>query len=315
MTIESAIQKVQKLLALANEQGGGTDAERDLAMQRAQEIMLKHDLEMSMIEDAMEDKSRAVSDHEFDILEEDWRRYLLDSIARGSFCRTWYYMGSKRTFIVGRPEQVAFVRELYNWLIPQLEAAAVKTAKSYDKRAQYAYLYGLRALTIEVAAGRSDIDIREASQTDISWAGLNRFLDAQYRGEGAEDIANICGIALNYAKEVRPFVKREEIAPGFAQHTGVFMRSFFMSASATVGQRLRETQTRFANEGGENAMALVLNENKAADDYMDAKEDMKKNKSEAKFDREGWGAGARAAADFDLNTNRTVTGTRKELGR
>jgi hypothetical protein len=312
MTIDSAIQKVRKLLDLANEASKGTEAERDLAMQRAQEIMLKHGLEMAAIDASREDKSREVGEERYDIMEEDWQRALLDNIARGSFARTYFYQGSNRTVIVGRPEQVAFVKTLYQWLLPQVEAAAIKTAKSYDKRAQYAYLYGLRALTIEIAAGRDDRDIREASQEDIAWAGLSRFLDKNDRGDGAEDISNLCGIALNYAKEVRPFVKREEVAPGFAQHTGVFMRSFFLSAAATVGQRLRETQTRFAEEGGDNASALVVQETKAVDDFLKAL-DLGKVSSSAKYDREGWKAGANAAKDFSLHTNREVAGGRKEL--
>ena len=312
MTIDSAVNKVKKLLDLAAEQSGGTDAERDLAMQRAQEIMLKHGLEMSMIEGATDDE-RKVMEERFEIIEEDWRRTLLDNIARGSFARTYYFTGSNRTVIVGRPEQVAFVKELYSFLLPQVEASAIRTMKAYDKRAQYAYLYGLRALTMEVAAGQSPIyDMRDATQDDIAAAGLRRFHAADDRKQGAEDIANLAGIALNYAKEVRPFVKREEIAPGFSQHTGVFMRSFFMSAAATVGNRLRETQTRFANEGGDNAMALVRNETKAVDDFMDTL-DLRKLKSEAKYDREGWNAGSTAARDFSLNLNKPVSGGRKEL--
>jgi len=312
MTIESAVQKVRKLLDLANEQSGGTEAERDLAMQRAQEIMLKHGLEMAAIDAAGQDHSRDVSEERYDIMEEDWQRRLLDEIARGSFARTYYYQGSKRTVIVGRPEQVAFVKTLYQWLLPQLEAAAVKTAKSYDKRAQYAFLYGLRALTVEIAEGLVYMDISDATQDDIAAAGLRRFLNADDRKRGAEDIAGLTGIALNYAKEVRPFVKREEIAPGFAQHTGVFMRSFFNSAAATVGHRLRETQKRFAEEGGDNAQALVRQEDKAVKDFMDTLK-LAKSSSEARFDREGWKAGANAAQDFSLHTNREVSGGRKEL--
>jgi len=313
--MDNAINKVRKLLDLAAEQSGGTEAERDLAMQRAQEIMLKHGLEMAMIDAANEDTSRAVGEERFEVMEEDWRRALLDNIARGTFARTYYYRGSNRTVIVGRPEQVAFVKEIYNWLVPQLEAAAVKVAKSYDKRAQYAYLYGLRALTLDVSMGRRDLDIRDATLEDIAEAGYQRFMyhDIQYKS-GAEDIQNIAGIALNYAKEVRPFVKRKEIAPGFAQHTGVFMSSFFRSAASTVGIRLRETQQRFAQDGGDNAMALVLNENKAVEDFMDAL-DLAKSKSEAKFDREGWRAGDAAARDFSLNVNRPINGGRKELNR
>jgi hypothetical protein len=311
MTIDTAINKVKKLLDLAAENSGGTEAERDLAMQRAQEIMLKHGLEMSMIADADQD-DRQITEERFEVMEEDWRRLLLDQIARGAFARTYFFAGSKRTVIVGRPEQVAFVKELYSFLVPQLEASAIKTMKSYDKRAQYAYLYGLRALTMEIALGQIDMDITEATQDDIAAAGLRRFYVADDRKLGAEDIQGICGIALNYAKEVRPFVKREEIAPGFAQHTGVFMRSFFMSAASTVGARLKATQQRFADEGGDNAMALVRTEDKAVEDFLDNL-DLKKSTNENKFDRLGWEHGASEASNFSLNLNREVKGGRKEL--
>lgn len=318
MTIDSAINKIRKLLDLAAETSGGTDAERDLAMQRAQEIMLKHGLEMAAIDASRDDHSRDVGEEQFEVLEEDWRRTLLDAIARGSFARTYYYSGSKRTVIVGRPEQVAFVKELYSWLVPQLEAAAIKTAKAYDKRAQYAYLYCLRAKTIELL-GSPFLTPEAASEIldshdDLIRAGQERLATMHAVKQSAEDIRDVCGIALNYAKEVRPFVRRGEVAPGFSQHTGVFMRSFFMSAAATVGQRLRDTQKRFAEEGGDNARALVRREDQAVKDFMDSL-NLSNASSTAKYDNEGWGAGARAARDFTLNTNRTVQGGRKELNR
>ncbi len=320
MTIDKVMDRVRKLLALAAEQSNDSEHERNLAMQHAQELMLKHGLEMSMVEGAS-DEERKVTEERFEVMEEDWRRALLDNIARGSFARTYYYTGSNRTVIVGRPEQVAFVKELYHFLVPQLEASAIRTMKAYDKRAQYAYLYCLRSYTDDLYSQVRDGDmtvghaqelIRNATEQDLIGAGQNRFAWKNAEGVGAEDIQTICGIALNYAKEVRPFVKRGELAPGFAQHTGVFMRSFFMSAAATVKQRLMETQTKFANEGGDNAMALVRNETKAVDDFMEDL-DLRKQKSESKYDREGWNAGATAARDFSLNLNKPVSGGRKEL--
>lgn len=123
MNDEAIIDKIHKLLRLADEQGGGTDAERDLAAQRAQEMMLKYNIEVSLmdednapgVEQASEQYSRGLK----------WKGDLLSVIGQHNFVEVYYMkVGPQFRFVMtGKPHNVAFVRELHKFLASQLTQA------------------------------------------------------------------------------------------------------------------------------------------------------------------------------------------------
>lgn len=116
------IQRIQKLLALADEDGGGTEAERDNAMRRAQELMFKHDLDMASIEGTSDIKF-VEGDMTFTQERDHWRGRLFYHIGEalgGKGFQTKYSRGHMRMVLVGQPDTVRFAEILTDWIIPQL---------------------------------------------------------------------------------------------------------------------------------------------------------------------------------------------------
>jgi len=134
------VDKITKLLALASEEGGGTEAERNLAAERAQEMMLKHRVDQAAIEQARgrealpgieRERLGKVNQSRF------WYVQLLEVIADEVQVDVIWVgsLGSKRVSLVGRPDSIAYTRKLAEWLAPQLEsecAAALIEEKAHS---------------------------------------------------------------------------------------------------------------------------------------------------------------------------------------
>lgn len=122
---ESVIERVQKLLALAAEEGGGTEAERMNAAAKAHALMAKHNLEMLEVEAASGEGPMFGEDTErFTAMKDHWKGLLLASIGKSVNVHVHYSSESKavRNFtLVGRPDSIAFCRSLAAYLIPDLE--------------------------------------------------------------------------------------------------------------------------------------------------------------------------------------------------
>lgn len=129
--MSKVLSKIEKLLALASEEGGGTEAERNNAAEKAQRMMLEHrisldDLEKAKGREALPGIERASLGQ---IKQSDYWYYLLlhaigeevqvDAIYRGD-------LGTKRVTLVGRPDMIEYVRVLGEWLKPQLEAECAR---------------------------------------------------------------------------------------------------------------------------------------------------------------------------------------------
>jgi hypothetical protein len=135
MTKENIIEKIQKLLALADESRGGTEAERELATKRAHELMLKHNIDSFSVSD--QSAPGAVGDDEmvFKGALNLWKGPLYSSVGAACFVDTVYWkLGKHETkwLLIGRSDNLAFVRTLCEHLIPWLEdecRTAVREAK------------------------------------------------------------------------------------------------------------------------------------------------------------------------------------------
>lgn len=139
MAEEKILGKIAKLLELGDETRGGTQAERELATQRAHELMLKYNIEQHEI------TGRAAAS---DIKKDDgtvivgqqamWKVALINMIADPLFCIGYFrIIGNHewRVFVIGRHENVSFVHQLSELLIPQLEreaASAFSRARELD---------------------------------------------------------------------------------------------------------------------------------------------------------------------------------------
>lgn len=117
------VERIRKLLALADPERGGTPAEVEQAQRRAAELMTRHQIAVIDLDDA--DRGPVGEDDEtIDGMTEMWRGQLSGAIAK-AMGGDWYYTPrsrTRRTFhIVGRPEVLAFARTLTDALIPYLE--------------------------------------------------------------------------------------------------------------------------------------------------------------------------------------------------
>lgn len=125
------VERIQKLLALAHPDGGATEAEMNLAMEKAQEIMRDNNLSMAMI-DASGGKSegRAKEETKKNALY-PYQRNLMTALCDTNYCHvTVSYKAAARrslnakyrTFpagyqIIGRESNVVLVRVMFDYLI------------------------------------------------------------------------------------------------------------------------------------------------------------------------------------------------------
>lgn len=301
------LARIRKLLNLAAEEGRGTEAERDLAMAKAQELMLEYDLSMAMVEE--EDRDDTVDSFSQSDAIPKWQGTLLFSIAKESYVKAYYHTpyGKKGLGVwtlVGRPDHVRFVQELHRYLVQQLEGELAIAVKRYDKRAQYA-----RKFALEMAEGR-DVSDEELVRT------AQEALEFISSGFQLHLIATHCGISLNYAGEVRPFVKRGEIAPSIVSNLGVFKRSFFDAATARIAQRLKEQKRGYYERvDAAKGQELVRNEWAAVDKWMEefGPKLGSAPRSSRQYSRAGASEGSKVGSRADISVGRKVTGTTSQL--
>lgn len=127
MADEKIVDKIAKLLELADETRGGTPAERENATQRAHEMMLKYNIEQSEISGRSAKGEVTDNDHVVEGTQSEWQVRLPILLGQACFVGGYYQQLSRfkwRVVLVGRPENLAFVRKLSDQLIPWLESEA-----------------------------------------------------------------------------------------------------------------------------------------------------------------------------------------------
>lgn len=162
------IEKIRKLLELADETRGGTEAERELAAKRAQELMLKHNLESADLigQSAPGDVQDGVERIEGSMAE--WQVSLILGIGDACFVSGFYTQRARFTWdvtTIGRPDNVAFVKTLCSHLVPWLEQEAKdafkiaqeedETVKSRSFRRAF-YASATRIITMRLHALRKE---------------------------------------------------------------------------------------------------------------------------------------------------------------
>lgn len=121
-------------MALADPEGGGTEAECDSALAAARRLMVRYDVEM--FEVTTEEERLADVTH--DVLwthgrSAAWRGMLLNHLAGPLGCsvvRTRFSPTQMRWTVVGTPVNIAFIRELHASLVPWLEGHALRARRS-----------------------------------------------------------------------------------------------------------------------------------------------------------------------------------------
>lgn len=117
------IDRLRKLLALANDKRAN-EAESQLAMEHAQQLMLEHNLTMATVEARGGEKEVRLKEETKKNLMFKWQRELFENVARVNFC--FFSLVRKETAsgerivggyeIIGRQSNVVSARNMYEYL-------------------------------------------------------------------------------------------------------------------------------------------------------------------------------------------------------
>jgi Protein of unknown function (DUF2786) len=121
--IEPILSKIKKLLALST---SSNPNEAALAAAKAQELLMQHNLTMSMI------STQDESSYERSFIQTGkriWRRLLVSVLARNNFCEPCYDPQTSQTILIGEAHNCEVVGYLYTYLLGQLEPMAVAAYK------------------------------------------------------------------------------------------------------------------------------------------------------------------------------------------
>lgn len=131
------IEKIRKLLALADERGGGTEAERALAAEKAQQLMFQHHLDQAALDNYVSPQDIAEHVEEVKGVNNQWRGVLLFRIGLACGCDGYVVELSRSHSFqheVGRRENLDLALAIYHSLVPWLEAEAARSYKLALKR-------------------------------------------------------------------------------------------------------------------------------------------------------------------------------------
>ncbi len=109
------IELIQKCLALSK---SSNEHEAALALSKAQELLAKYNLDMAQVEVDGKPADETVVDCEE--VDQRWQATLVWAIAQGNFCHTVFDPRRNRIHIFGRSANVAAVRVMWQWVLPQV---------------------------------------------------------------------------------------------------------------------------------------------------------------------------------------------------
>lgn len=139
------VNRVRKLLALATEGSGATEAEAASAAAKAAALLAEYNLSLAELDAATEDESAVREKRDLGIqARHDWQRNLMRAVAEGNFCAYWiehrmtdrdeHGEGRPRKrawfMLVGRRANVVSTVEMYRYL----RAAAMRLLPYADRR-------------------------------------------------------------------------------------------------------------------------------------------------------------------------------------
>jgi len=125
VTNEDIVERIRKLLRLA-EDAGATEAEAAAALERANALLIRHNLSMDAIAVSTGEQPAVGERHIHAGWAGSWRGSLLGILARHNFCSPFISRQGKRdtVIVVGRPANVDATHAMYDWITDQLERIA-----------------------------------------------------------------------------------------------------------------------------------------------------------------------------------------------
>lgn len=135
----ATINRINKLLALANN-GGATEAEAELAMSKAQEIMNENNLTMAMMEASgtqqVEGRAKEENDGQ---AQYPYQRNIMTVLCEVNYCYTSVIYGGKRGRasgyrIIGRQSNVVAVQTMFEYLMTTINRLVLNEIGDYRQR-------------------------------------------------------------------------------------------------------------------------------------------------------------------------------------
>lgn len=320
---DSLHDKIAKILRLAA--NAGTDGERDAALAAAQKMAFKHNLDLSEI-DLTEKDSKIGEDKIGEMWDEEWKHTLIQYIAQVNFCRCFFYdyshikRGRMSAVLVGRPHNVDVARQMLAYIMPQIDSLVLREVTSRGQLPRYALVsvmqhainQGYIDYTHLVLANIDEEGVRVRDEAmDRAWHDLVPKLKGD---DGLALIMSYTGLTKSYASEIRPFIKRRDLAPEVVEDLKSWRYSFEMACVYRVGTRLQEAFHALKDDAGDEGNALVLRENNALQEYMDDMDLKDSRSSNRKRDHGAWVKGDKAGHGIDLTQRSHLAGNRKEIG-
>jgi hypothetical protein len=326
---ESVIRRIQKLLALGQ---SPNEAEANLAMARAQELLAKHNLEAAMVKDAVvaggtvqveekREKTRISRSAQY-----KWQQSLWKAIAEANFC--WYsiievFEGKrgvgrkskvpvKRHLVIGTESNVMAVRMMGEYLEDTLERLVVTDA-GYTNQSRM-------------------------SRAAISWKTgcadrLEERIRQQAEGRKAKsDAARPEGAAGGTALVLRDVYQREYAANYDVRYgAGAYARKLLSDAEWEAGREAREAQAQAEREQAERDWIEYLKTETPAQKKAREREETRqrirdekawarrvnsyhnqRDREASKIDGEAYRAGKRAGDGISLNAQVVESKPRKD---
>lgn len=157
---DSIIEKVQALLSKVPERGA-TEAEAASALEMAHKLLLRHNLSMAEVEDVKAEEGQVIEQREDAVAADGtprrgstgWQGILATVIGKHFFVRVLANRGT--LYFIGRPDNVAAVRELNAWVVRQVAQLALEACYADGREPRYEKLW-LRSCRLGIVARISD---------------------------------------------------------------------------------------------------------------------------------------------------------------
>ena len=265
---EPIIEKLRKLLALADEDSGATDGEREAAAARAAKLMAKYDIDRSEIGSADDQLAGNIGAWPWRRITRDeaWIQMLATAVAVGlgntvevlaQRCRDTDAI-EHAVFLLGSEVKTEFVARITDYLIPQLtlecEAALLRRKEQYAERRS------------------NEVSLAKQLREEADSRGLGRFMMGP----------------------------PEPMKPWSAGDTKAFRQAFLKTAAQRLRWRVKEAYDAATEEAGTGTELVLSSERDELDEFIE-EHGIKTEQRRAKISsREGQVAGHQAAAKVDV---------------
>ncbi len=187
------IDLIKKCLALT---GSPNEYEAARAMEKAQDLLEKYNLDMEDVQDAPEVDANGMVHRQYAILGRFlWRKHLVHYVCRRNFCKSVSHGKWDRDHmdVLGRAVNVDAVFEMVSWLLPQVERLGRQATRFY---------------TPEWDEEDEKLISKQAYRNSFMWGCIQRINNRMYDAQKGRIEVNpdIKGLVVRREEEVREYV-------------------------------------------------------------------------------------------------------------